>query len=156
MALNATQLAIANLLGNPTLTHQQIADLTGTSRHTVLRVNKKLKETAGGNIELEDYRGLIRKHLPSKKRVGVLQTVASAAKTNPFAAMRAVEYADQVLGLAPKQQQSDPGGGPQPPALFTLPANTRVAMLVQTGPDRSQTGGASQAIQLTVGSGEDA
>lgn len=149
MTLSPTHLAIANLLGNPTLTHQQIGQITGVSRRTVTRVSIKVKQAGGANIELEDYRGLIRKQVPAKTRVDSIQKIVKKADSNPFAAMRAIEYADQVLGLAPKQQQQGGTDGPQPPALFALPPGTRVAMVLPE-PNRRQVGDGNQAINITV------
>jgi DNA-binding transcriptional MocR family regulator len=152
----STQLAVATLMGNPALSQQDIAKTLNISRSTVARAIAKIKAEAKPELELMEYRGLIRKQVPAKIRVEAIEKIVKKADSNPFAALRAVEYADQVLGLAPKQQQSDPGCGPQPPALFTLPANTRVSMLISSGPDRRQTGGDQHAITISAEESTDA
>jgi transposase len=101
----STQLAVATLMGNPALSQQDIAKTLNISRSTVTRAIAKIKAEAKPELELMEYRGLIRKQVPAKIRVEAIEKIVKKAESNPFAAMRAVEYADQVLGLGPKQQQ---------------------------------------------------
>ena len=116
--MRPAHLAIANLLGNPHLTQDQIAQITGTSAPTVQRVARKIRDLSPETRELSAYRTLIRKRIPALKRVEAVEKVLEKVDSNPFAAMRAVEYVDGVLGLAPKQQSTAEAAVQQGPTII--------------------------------------
>jgi hypothetical protein len=129
-------LLIASMLADPSLSQHEIAQALGISRSKVATVSQSLNkaiENAGSTtaLELEAYRMSLRKQVTVEKRVGVIDKAISKASSNPFAALKAVEYADNILGLSPKQQQSqDVSDNTRP--MFVLPAGTSISVTVNT------------------------
>ena len=112
----------------------------------IRQIKDKTSAQLAKDAELEGYKGLIRKQVPSADRVGVLAKAVKKADSNPFAALKAVEYADRVLGLAPEQQQPVNNEQDKARPLFSLPANTSVQVSITTGP---------AAIDVTPSSNDD-
>lgn len=128
--ITPTQASVVRLLGNPSLRQPDIADLVGCSLAYVHEIERALKDRlqAGSALELELYRRQLRKRVPDSARVGAIETAVGRAKSNPFAALRAVEYADAVLGLGPRQgSQVDEQPALRVP-MFVLPAGTKILM----------------------------
>jgi hypothetical protein len=139
-------LMIVALLANPMLTQSDIAETCKVSLSTVKRVASMLKSASEDNgIELNAYKMLLREQVPADCRVKTLRKAIDKADSNPFAALKAVEYADNMLGLSPKQQQTQPDSDNTRP-MFVLPAGTSISVTVNT-PD--------QAIDVTPGGDED-
>jgi hypothetical protein len=123
---------IVALLGNPMLTHTDIASQLGVSTSTVARVSSTLAKLSQDNaIELNSYKMLVRDKLPADIRVGTLRKAVDKADSNPFAALKAVEYADSILGLGPKQQQTEQVADNTRP-MFMLPAGTSISVSITT------------------------
>jgi biotin operon repressor len=146
--MSRRQLLIAKALGDSSLTQRQIAKQYGVSEVTVWKVAKKIRESSPTvEEELGEYRKLLRERVPLSRRVECIQAIVDPkrAQTNPFAVVRAIEYADSVGGLAPKQQL--PADTDQKPiALFMLPTESKVSISVES---RTNTGGIDSAINIT-------
>jgi hypothetical protein len=125
---------IATLLANPSLTQDDVAKAAGVCRNTVAKVYKQIKRASeSSGIELEAYKMLLRERVPVDKRVNTLRTAIDKADTNPFAALKAVEYADNMLGLSPKQQDTQQLAESRP--MFMLPAGTKISVNLVTPDD---------------------
>ena len=123
---------IVSLLGNPMMTQADIAATLGVSPATVSKVASMLRKASEDNsIELNSYKTLLRDKLPADIRVGTLRKAVDKADSNPFAALKAVEYADSILGLSPKTQQLEPISDNTRP-MFVLPAGTQISVSVTT------------------------
>ena len=124
-------LMIAALLANPTLTHQAIADTMGVCKTTVDRVSQMLRKASeSGLMEIESYKMLLRERVPVDLRVDALRQAVDKSDTNPFAALKAIEYADSILGLGPKQQVAEVQDTSRP--MFVLPAGTHISVSIDT------------------------
>ena len=134
-----SHLIIASMLANPAITQQQIADTLGVCISTVSKVKRILANAVEDRgIAKNAYRMLLNEHVPVSDRVGVIKTAVTRAKTNPFAALKAVEYADMIDGVHPKlEQQQEIQDNTRP--MFTLPPGTKVQMSITT-PDIIEVG----------------
>jgi hypothetical protein len=125
-------LMIVALLANPMLTQSDIAETCKVSLSTVKRVASMLKSASEDNgLELNAYKALLREQVPVDCRVGTLRKAIDKADSNPFAALKAVEYADSMLGLAPKQQITQQDTDNTRP-MFVLPAGTQISVSMTT------------------------
>ena len=134
VTLTRKQMEIAKLLGNPNLKKCQIQAMLGVSSATIAATELKLRsvELPECQRELEQYRTLIRKQMPDTDRVGALRKVMGKADSNPFAALRAVEYADKALGLVEnKQNEQDT---PETRPMFNLPSGCNVTVNLNMQP----------------------
>jgi hypothetical protein len=121
-------LLIASLLSNPLLTQAKVAELAGVSTKTVGSVASMLREASSDKgIEIEAYRMLLREHVPVKDRVSALQNIVSKSDSNPFAALKGIEYVDNALGIAPKQQIDQQVSDNTRP-MFVLPPGTTISV----------------------------
>lgn len=133
----ALKIAICHLLGNRQLSQEAIAGMLNCARETVARVARVMKQIpAELNLELEDYRRQLRTRVPVKKRIDVLAAVCDPKKvqSNPFAAMRGVEYVDSMLGLHPKVRDPNEQSPRDPAPMFNLPPGSKVQVNILTGP----------------------
>jgi transcriptional antiterminator len=128
-SVKGQHLLIASMLSNPALTSQNIADTLNISKSTVDKVrqtiNKTLAKKDSTAIAVEQYRMLLQKQAPLTKRVEVLSKAMDMVDTNPFVAIRAVEYSDGIDGIAPKQQQIEQLERETRP-MFVLPGDAKV------------------------------
>jgi hypothetical protein len=69
--------------------------------------------------------------MPPEIRVSALRNAVDKADSNPFAALKAVEYTDSVLGLSPKQQQPNEIADNTRP-MFILPGGTSISVSITT------------------------
>lgn len=125
---------VIKLLTETNLPICQIASLTGISQSSVSRVRKLLKVhglSARPVASLEKYQRLLHKRVSDEKRVEVAEKLVAKANTNPFAALRAVQYVDSVLGLAP-DQQSQADQPPEVRPMFSFAAGSQVVVSVHT------------------------
>lgn len=124
---------ITHLLGNPSLTHQQIASAVGVSTKTVQRVAQEIRpDMEQVEAQLAEYQSQLRERLPIKDRVALYETIARRAESNPFAAMRALERADELDGILTAKDEirrPAPSGRDHSP-MFILPEGTRVQVNV--------------------------
>jgi hypothetical protein len=135
MAIQPQHLIIANLLANPALSNTEIAEMLDISHDTVYRVKKMLSQaTEDQGIELEAYKMLLRDKMPPEIRVSALRNAVDKADSNPFAALKAVEYTDAVLGLSPKSQQPQEIADNTRP-MFILPSGTSIQVSITTPAD---------------------
>jgi hypothetical protein len=125
-------LMIVAMLANPMYTQADIAEALKVSVSTVKRVAGMLKSASEDNgQELSAYKMLMRDKVPADCRVKTLRKAIDKADSNPFAALKAVEYADSILGLSPKQQQTqDVSDNTRP--MFVLPPGTSISVNVTT------------------------
>jgi hypothetical protein len=122
-------LLIASLLSNPLLTQAKVAELAGVSTKTVGSVASMLREASSDKgIEIEAYRMLLREQVPVRDRVEALADIV-AAKNNPFARLKGIEYVDNALGIAPKQQIDQQVSDNTRP-MFCLPPGTVISVQV--------------------------
>lgn len=143
----ALKIAIVHFLGRPGMTQEQIAHVLGCDRKTVGIVARIVRQIpAELNLELEDYRRQLRTRLPNKTCVDAISTIVGKVNTNPWAAMRGIEYRDSMLGLHPKARDDGDQGPREPAPMFNLPPGSKVQVNILTGPadqDRRQIGGDS-------------
>lgn len=134
------QLKITRMLGDSSLTHKQIAELVGCSAAYVAKISQQLRYTLGpDDLELDEYRKLLRKKAPAGRRVDCLSTIINpdTAKSNPFSVIRAVEYVDTVLGLHPKARVEAQDQQQQAQPMFVLPAGANVQVnVIRVSPRR--------------------
>jgi hypothetical protein len=133
MSRGTRKVQITHLLGNTALTHGDIARTVGCSTKTVQRVAKEIKPDADEALsKLEEYQTLLNKHLPIKNRVELITKIAKKADSNPFAAMRALERADDLDGIITARDESrrpsQDSGETRP--MFILPAGTHINVTV--------------------------
>ena len=137
MSSDPMLISVANLLSNPALTYDDIARICKCSHATVARRAKQIRDSIvnqfGVSPELEQYKRCIRKRLPASKRVGVMEVAVKKAGSNPFAALKAVEYADKVLGMLPQAQDAQQDNRLQP--MFALPAGSEIQVSITVGQD---------------------
>ena len=140
-AVNRRHIKIIKLLGDPSLTQTEIAQLVGCSLATVKVIARQLREEIGSEeLELQEYRKLTRKKIPQSIRVDSLATIISPeqAKSNPFSVIRGIEYVDTLLGLHPKARQEDKDQQQQAQPMFMLPAGAQVQVnVIKVSPRRS-------------------
>jgi transposase len=129
MSRETRKVQITHLLANPGLSHQQIATAVGVSTKTVQRVAKEIKpDVAEVDAKLTEYQTLLRKRLPIKDRVELYDKIARKADSNPFAAMRALERADELDGIiTAKDQAREQESAPQQ-AMFVLPGDAKIQL----------------------------
>jgi hypothetical protein len=127
---------IIALLGNG-MNHTEIAKALGCSTKTVQRVAKSIKPAMAEIKDLlTEYQRLLRKCLPIEDRVELYEQIARKAKTNPFAAMRALERVDELDGILTAKDEI---GRPQEDArehrpIFQLPPDTKVQIRIVPEP----------------------
>ena len=120
---------IINLLGNPNLTRAQIAKAVGVSTKTVQRTAKEIKpDVEEAEQKLAEYQILLQEKLPIQDRVDLYDQIARKAGTNPFAAMKAIQRADDLDGIltakdALKQPHEETR---EHRPMFNLPSGTNV------------------------------
>jgi hypothetical protein len=150
MSRDTRKVQITHLLGNPALTHEDIARTVSCSTKTVQRIAKEIKPDVDEALsKLEEYQTLLNKHLPIENRVELYTTIANKADSNPFAAMRALERVDDLDGILTSKDEarrpSQESGETRP--MFILPPGTHISVNVKT-PDN--------AIDVTsIGNSED-
>ena len=135
MSSETRKTQITHLLANPSLKHREIAEAIGCSTKTVQRVAKEIqpsvKEVEG---KLEEYQRLLGKKLPIRDRVELYDRIARKAESNPFAAMRALERADDLDGiLTAKDRSREPEPAKEPQPIFVMPPNTSVQVNLYQG-----------------------
>jgi hypothetical protein len=135
MSRDTRKVQITHLLGNPALTHDDIARTVGCSTKTVQRVAREIKPDVDEALsKLEEYQTLFNKHLPIENRVELYTQIANKADSNPFAAMKALERADDIDGILTAKDEvrrpSQESGETRP--MFILPAGTRISVSVKT------------------------
>jgi|WetSurMetagenome_2_1015567.scaffolds.fasta_scaffold1045624_1 hypothetical protein len=135
MSRDTRKVQITHLLGNPALTHDDIARTVGCSTKTVQRVAKEIKPDVDEALsKLEKYQTLLNKHLPIENRVELITKIAKKADSNPFAAMRALERADDLDGIITARDESrrpsQESGETRP--MFILPPGTQISVSVKT------------------------
>jgi hypothetical protein len=89
--------------------------------------------SGGGGREVGEYQASLKKHLPISERVSVLEKVAQKVDSNPFAALKAVQRADQLddivtLAERGREQKQTPEHRP----IFTLPPGIHVRVSIDT------------------------
>ena len=129
MSRGTKKTQITHLLGNPDLTHEQIAGLVGCSTKTIQRTAREIEpDLAEVETKLAEYQRLLRKRLPIQERVELYEKIARKAESNPFAALRALERADALDGILTARDEirkpftSEVDHRP----LFSLPPGTHV------------------------------
>ena len=125
---------IINLLGNPNLTHAQIAETVGVSTKTVQRTSRDIKlDVEEVQKKLAEYQVLLRDCLPIPERVELVAKIAQKADSNPFAAMKALQRVDDLDGiLTPKDELKRPQEAPEEHRpMFILPPSTSVQVNVR-------------------------
>jgi hypothetical protein len=137
------RLAAAKLLGEGKLTQGEIGKMVGLSRESVCKLHNSLKSTSSEDLDarLQHYRAEIERNLPSNRKAEVLEQVVSRVEKNPFAALKAIQYADQIQGYVRASDMDARAPIAQP--LFSLPAGAII---------RVDTGGqnpAPEAIDVT-------
>jgi len=88
------------------INHTKAAQLIGCRRETIARIASKLEAsepTPAEQIErrLKLYRKQVRKNLPTLKRAETLAKCVDKVDSNPFAALRTIQYVDQLDGFTP-------------------------------------------------------
>jgi hypothetical protein len=127
-------LLIAALLANPMLKHDDIAKSTGVCKSVVDKVSQQLKAAVSrSDVALEAYKMLAREQVPVTSRVAALKTIVEKADSNPFAALKGIEYVDNLEGFNPKQQETQQLAESRP--MFMLPAGTKIAINLTTPDD---------------------
>ena len=131
------RLQITALLGTGK-PYQQIADAVGCCKRTVVRVAKEIKP-AMKEIEgdLTEYKRLLQERLPIEKRSEIIGGIAENWKSNPFAALKATQRADDLDGYLTekdklKQPQADSG---EYKPMFMLPLGTKVVVNISKEPE---------------------
>jgi hypothetical protein len=99
----------------------------------VQRVAKEIEPDVDVALsKLEEYQTLLDKHLPITQRVELITKIARKADSNPFAAMRALERADDLDGIIRARDESrrpsQDVGETRP--MFLLPAGTHISVSV--------------------------
>lgn len=122
--------SIAAALASNKIPQRQIAKIHGVARGTVQRLQKRLAEADNIDQLKATYKMLLLERLPVADRADIVSKVARKGNSNPFAALRALEYADTVQGIAAKQS-IDPGSVQQPPALFSLPSGSDISIRIK-------------------------
>jgi hypothetical protein len=120
---------ITHLLANPGLTHEEIAKAIGCSTKTMQRVSKEIRpDVQEAEAKLAEYQTLLSKRLLIRDRVELYTKIAKEADSNPFAAMRALERADELDGiLTAKDQIKRPSQGPQEyRPMFQFSSDTKI------------------------------
>jgi len=109
----------------------------GCSRKTVQRVAAAIKpdvQEVEGKLEL--YGRLLRKKLPIKDRVELYDRIARKAESDPFAAMRALERADELDGILTAKDKSREAETPRPQQpMFIMPPGANVQVNVWNRPE---------------------
>jgi hypothetical protein len=113
------------------MNHTEIAKTIGCSTKTVQRFAKSIKPAMKDIADsLSEYQRLLRERLPIKKRVEIYSEIAQKVKSNPFAAMRALERIDDLDGvLTAKDETRRPSqdvGEMRP--MFILPEGCRISV----------------------------
>jgi transcriptional antiterminator len=134
MSRDTRKVQITHLLGNPALTHEDIARTVGCSTKTVQRVAREIKPDVEEAIaKLEEYQTLLNKHLPIKNRVEIYTQIAKKADSNPYAAMKALERADELDGILTAKDEikrpSQESAEHRP--MFILPPGTAISVSVK-------------------------
>lgn len=139
---NPKQLRIVKLLGDPTLSQQQIADIVGVSRWYVARLQRQIRaHSEPADVELEAYRRLARKRVPQERRISCLEELSDPEKCrqNPFSTLKAIEYVDTLLGMHPKARVEAQDEGNQSQPMFVLPAGANVQVnVIKMSPNREK------------------
>ncbi len=122
---------ITHLLANPRLTHQEIAAAVGCSTKTVQRVAKEIRpDVKEAESKLEEYQRLLSKKLPVKDRVELYDRIARKAESNPFAAMRALERADELDGIQTAKDRRETEAPQVQQPVFIMPSTANVQVNV--------------------------
>jgi hypothetical protein len=121
-------LAAAKLLGSePSMTCKDIASVVGCNPQTVSKINRHIRATSKADdldVRLEIYRHKIEKRLPSQFKADKLRSVVDRVDNNPFAALKAIQYADQIQGYVRASDMDARAPIAQP--LFSLPAGSTI------------------------------
>lgn len=112
---------------HPRATVEQLAELAKVSGRTVMRALKPIREAAKRVDNLvEEYRGQVLKDAPLVTRSSRIASLI-AQNDHPMTALKAIQYADHVNGIAPASQASESGGSAP---LFNLPDGAEVTVSV--------------------------
>jgi hypothetical protein len=131
------RLQITALLGTGK-PYQEIADAVGCCKRTVVRVAKEIKPAMKEiEPELTEYKRLIQERLPLEKRADIVAEIAKDGKKNAFAALKAVQRADDLDGyLTEKDKLKKPLEETREyRPMFTLPQGTNIVVNITQKPD---------------------
>jgi hypothetical protein len=126
----AKSVVIAAMLMVPKLNYDEIAVRVGCRKRDVERVHQLLRGQLSPAMKAH-YQLMVESRAPADQRAASLKGIITGYKRNPHAALRAIQYADEIVGVAPNREGKEnqaPGG------LFELPPGTRVQVAVATPP----------------------
>jgi hypothetical protein len=146
-------LLIANLLGDPTLKHVDIAEIAGCSTKKVQRVAKKLREETADLDEIEAYKEYIRRQMPTEDRAKRLVELATQDRQLKVA-LDAIVRMDSMQGLLTEReklqfrQEPEKETGP----LFYFPPGSQPIINMKIGEEQESTtqDEAGEAIEAAV------
>jgi hypothetical protein len=145
---NPLQMAIATLLGNPHLSHEQIAKICNCSGATVSRHAKQIRQLIDPQVDVKkitaQYRMQLQEQMPIAMRVATIKAAAEKVDTNPFVALRAIDMADTRDGLLQSESNQQDSQDKRP--MFVLPGNANVQVNIYNN-DTPQHDSALQDVQ---------
>lgn len=106
------------LVANPGATiDTKAASVDDAAAHETLVAS--LVSQVGDEVSKGAYRTLLRANLPLRERARLRAEIAKLGPKNAQASLRALDYADEIEGLAPEKSSRE---APDAPPLFALPA----------------------------------
>ncbi len=119
---------------DPSLTHQELAQMVGRSTKTVQRVMKANLETMSEIDEkLRVVQMRVQSRMPVENRVEIIATVAESSELD-FARLAAVKYLNELDDIHPaldREKVRKDRELPRTQPMFMLPAGTSINVTVQ-------------------------